>query len=622
MTLSVVELERPGATPFDGVLKTRLKSLAPLLAAGNVGLRHLSCTTRAASHPGSRAPTGDAMLEWDASDPAAAPRWMATQNPWRPDGPVLLLARDAWTHLEQRLMAAHFGRLYEWARPPEGAEGSWQLQDAGAFPAQAPGSLRGYLQPFHSFQFTLPLGAHGAVRSLAGFASQGWLVLAQARGWGRAVDFKAPHGELLTPARVREWQLPVNFEWLGAQLENDGACAWQERLGSREVVQVLAGGGGMNAQRVAEIARPLSSSIGLAADALADPLRRTLGAGDTGSALALLRLAHWHPDLFDQCVPAYASVLERTEGFHKAEWARALVRIWEHRETAADTASLARGIVAAALACHQLELAHEAVAVLLALRPEDEHAWGLQAQCLARTGQPGRALAICDRAAAAKPSGTPQLRLAAQLRERSLQMDQRWRRPYRHDEFELSLEPLHLQAASELAFQYRDEQIATMTGLPALSGSAKAHAWIADKLRETQAAYALIHPRWGFVGYVDLEVADQHAFFCFWIGTDFQGRGLAAPAARLACEWAFANGIELVMSTVYDDNTRSLRALRRAGFQVSELRALSPHDERTFVYRGARELEPSRAAALIRQFMNATNPEMRFPAAATLERTP
>jgi hypothetical protein len=133
----------------------------------------------------------------------------------------------------------------------------------------------------------------------------------------------------------------------------------------------------------------------------------------------------------------------------------------------------------------------------------------------------------------------------------------------------------------------------------------------------------------GFVGYLDLRVWQRTAFVCYWIGSDFQGLGLCAPAIALACDLALRNGIELLLSSAYDDNARSLRALLKCGFAVMDARAAPPDGDRTFLMLPTAPMSGEQARQRLVEFCANTNSGLRFvppadetapPSPETLER--
>ena len=185
-----------------------------------------------------------------------------------------------------------------------------------------------------------------------------------------------------------------------------------------------------------------------------------------------------------------------------------------------------------------------------------------------------------------------------------------WRRLWCESRGDLTLEPLDDFHASDLLHQYRDAGIATMTGLPELPTLVDVRAWIEGV--QGIPSFAVVHRTLGFVGYGELQVRDDLAFLCFWIGPDFRGERFSSRAALLLCECGATNGLRSVLSSVYDVNRRSLRSLARAGFIQLATRALAPHDERTFLYRSLNGAPIEQGESDIKAFVSQANPQVAF----------
>jgi RimJ/RimL family protein N-acetyltransferase len=152
-----------------------------------------------------------------------------------------------------------------------------------------------------------------------------------------------------------------------------------------------------------------------------------------------------------------------------------------------------------------------------------------------------------------------------------------------HPSLPLTLEPLDDSHAEAYWRQYRDPQIAIMTGLPALNTLDEVRSWIQSQPNEPgRVNFAVMHTDWGFVGFINLAVSAHAAFFCFWTGVDFQGSGFATAAGRLACTYAAQLGVPVMLTSAYKDNHRSIRALNRIGFTPLSIRALPPDQDRIF----------------------------------------
>jgi RimJ/RimL family protein N-acetyltransferase len=180
------------------------------------------------------------------------------------------------------------------------------------------------------------------------------------------------------------------------------------------------------------------------------------------------------------------------------------------------------------------------------------------------------------------------------------------------------LEPLDASHAEAMLYQYRDPQIAIMTGLPAMTTLESMQQWIDEQLRESAwAHFAIMHRDLGFVGYINLAISDHAAFFCFWTGVDFQGRGLATQAGKLVCDYARSFGVPVLLTSAYTDNQRSITALKRIGFTEIPIRALPPDHERIF-YAFAAEASPEMDfVAELRDYYCREKISLSFPDAKT-----
>ena len=161
--------------------------------------------------------------------------------------------------------------------------------------------------------------------------------------------------------------------------------------------------------------------------------------------------------------------------------------------------------------------------------------------------------------------------------------DAHWMVALKHPSLPIILEPLDESHAEAYWRQYRDPQIAVMTGLPALNTLDEVRRWIQSQPDEQgRVNFAVMHADWGFVGFINLAVSRHAAFFCFWTGVDFQGAGFATAAGRLVCAHAATLGVPVMLTSAYKDNHRSTRALSRIGFIPLSIRALPPDQDRVF----------------------------------------
>ncbi len=151
---------------------------------------------------------------------------------------------------------------------------------------------------------------------------------------------------------------------------------------------------------------------------------------------------------------------------------------------------------------------------------------------------------------------------------------------------ELRLEPLGHHHDQDFACQFYDPTIAERCCLPDFPSDEHWHHWLDDCWAiGDQRLYAVIDPEWGFVGSVSLVLHAGIGFVYYWIGRDFQGRGLATAAVRLLLDAASVqDGMRACYAKVFEDNTRSQRVLERLGFQALDI-CPSPPDEAERFYR-------------------------------------
>ncbi|HEY6925101.1 MAG TPA: GNAT family N-acetyltransferase, partial [Steroidobacteraceae bacterium] len=94
-----------------------------------------------------------------------------------------------------------------------------------------------------------------------------------------------------------------------------------------------------------------------------------------------------------------------------------------------------------------------------------------------------------------------------------------------------------------------------------------------------------MHGCWGFVGVVSLQRHEDSAYFYFWIGADYQGRGFGRRAARLLFQQAAATGVSHQFASAYASNQRSRAALEDLGFEQMDVAAAAPDDDLVFFHR-------------------------------------
>jgi len=147
----------------------------------------------------------------------------------------------------------------------------------------------------------------------------------------------------------------------------------------------------------------------------------------------------------------------------------------------------------------------------------------------------------------------------------------------------VALEPLTIAHAEAFFEQYRDPSIGKLTNLPPLTSTNEVRDWIAE---ETSIAnsynYAVLLPKEGFIGFVNLTVSEHAAFFGIWLGTKHQGKGLGTGIGQFVCQQSLELGLRVVLTSAFFTNPASISILKKIGFETLSVRADSPHDDRVF----------------------------------------
>jgi RimJ/RimL family protein N-acetyltransferase len=265
---------------------------------------------------------------------------------------------------------------------------------------------------------------------------------------------------------------------------------------------------------------------------------------DTAALLGALRASAYDPLVLQTMLPALIELAPPLDACQVRDWRVALERTWRQAEALAPAGVFRQWLATLALNLGYAGLARTVLEHVLHEQAHDQDALYLLAYCEAVTGRIERAIELLQ----AHPGEAAQ-RLLPQLLERLAARAPGY--------------AFHLDA---LLVQYRDREIGIAARLPELDSAAAAHAWLEREHAEGRCMhYAVMHRDWGLVGATGLSRIDDMAFFHFWIGVDFQGRGFGRAAARLSFEQARLSGIAEIFTSVYPDNRRSCTALEAIG---------------------------------------------------------
>ncbi|VTU27153.1 Acetyltransferase (GNAT) family protein [Variovorax sp. PBS-H4] len=321
-------------------------------------------------------------------------------------------------------------------------------------------------------------------------------------------------------------------------------------------------------------------------------------------------------DQFRNVWPYLILALRKNHRLDRTRIAQTLSRLWSNSTEPWDADSL-RGLARVANACFDISLSMKALHALRELDASVASDHLLEACCHAARGDLEQALSLSGTVLARAPHN----KVAVGLHEGWTQRKEGWRGPWHvpvAGRDGLHLEPLHVEHAQALAWQYRDPAIAAKTMLPALEEPSAARHWIEHRISDRHVVpYALMHREHGFVGSVEITVSDAEAFLCIWVGTDWQGQGLGRQMVAMACEHAFRCGIETMLTAAYDSNTASLRTLRGCGFADVNIRAEPPDHDRTFLYLLAQPYDQDEIVRRLLGFSVRAETGLIFPAPAS-----
>lgn len=514
---------------------------------------------------------------------------------WQPKNPVVVLFHDYFSYLSHRLLAVHYGKLMEYSdglldgqheleEAEDGNRGMrWVTAEKSALDNDLSGLFDTYVAKFNSAPIPYPQGALRLVDAISQICEQGCLMVAAARGVTSELRLRLTSFDDLTQCFKNNKTMPVNFHLIAHKLKSAKAVTDHVTLQKDKVLHISLFMHKDAQARVDTLVRDVDPAMFGHASALSQAMQSVNGDSAFEHRLTLLKLAAFDPHVLAAIHGPHFSRASKQVGFNREGWFQALDRVWSNYLPSQNNDCFHEQLASMAMHCGHWALARRALQSGLRARGPNAADLVQLAWCDARTGFLRRALATVNDAVALDPTHLLAREVRKKIEERLADWDNAWRQPVAHPELPLILEPLDISHADAMIFQYRDPQIAIMTGLPALTTLEEMQQWIAEQLQlDHWAHYAIMHTDRGFVGYINLAVSEHAAFFCFWTGVDFQGRGLATEAGKLACEFARQLGISVILTSAYSDNQRSIRALERIGFAEIPIRALPPDHERIF----------------------------------------
>jgi RimJ/RimL family protein N-acetyltransferase len=388
-------------------------------------------------------------------------------------------------------------------------------------------------------------------------------------------------------------RVPVNFHALALAQRAGGATVWNRQLAQDGVILHAAWCGDGAATGMQQLCPMLEAAHPEQEAALRRLMRAIVPASgsDPGAVLALIRQSSHDPAMLMAALDTLINAPPALSDCARHEWRSALAGVWQNYLPPVRDDGFACRLAQLAMQFGFLDLAKDSLRSALHCYGEDAYTLYLLAWCESRTGASREALPKLLHALALAPDYEAARRLQAELSEKL----QRWQhlpvfRPGLAADGPLRIEPLGPEHAADLRFQFRDEQIGTMTRLPAIESLEQAQAWIANETSVAgRHAYAVVHEQWGFVGVVAAHCAQQAAYFYFWIGSDYQHGGFGQRAAQLLFAQLRAAGLSEIYTSAERINYCSRHVLNKLGFLPLDVKSAPPDDSQEFYYSGDKD---------------------------------
>ena len=522
------------------------------------------------------------------------------------DNPVVVVANYVFDGLRQDLFGFHYGQMFEGriaiveteTRDRDGTGDTkhevayeWQpIERAHWLCAAWQRQLDRYRERLDSTGVLFPSGPLRCIDNISKLARRKYLLLSADKGvcteqdlrLYRTTDF-AFHGS---------FSLPVNYHALAECLSRQGARVDNIRHRDEGSIYHIAMCCGAAERRAAfdtcfeQIVRRLH---------LLNPddyftLKKTMETVSDKLAaeqlLALLRLGRYDYRMLDLMIePMLAKSADLTESSRRP-WHAALERSWKNYFPIGEADPFYFNLSLLAIALEFWSLAKETLRFGISVYGSARDSLHSLAHCEASTGRLDEAIALLEQARTSNEA-TERDDFHRALSDRlEARQSLSWYCAGVARDRELALEPLDVEHASAFFRQYRDPHIGIMTCLPEFATTDDVAEWIETTRQEPdRAAYAVVHQDVGFVGVVSLQRHRDTAYFCFWIGTDYQGRGYGERAGILLVRQAAACGVSELFTSAYADNFRSLRALSRLQFCKLDVQAPDTDENVAFLHR-------------------------------------
>ncbi len=512
------------------------------------------------------------------------------RKPWKTLNPCIVLAHDKWSSLPQRLFAVHYGKVLEAnlallknTIEPEKRSQQWKSVESNSFDSCFGALIDNYLTQFNSSPVPYPDNALAMIDRLASKLPRQYLLLSAAKGTASEHSLRLWSFSQLIDSYEKEGRFSVNFHFLSHHLHQLGSETIEVEMQKGLVLQIALHGHAEGKKRLSSMATKIDAGMFHHSIALNEAVS-TLGlSAALDSRLALLKLSQYDPAIFIASHAALIKSFTKSANFDHKSWRDALERVWGNYLPTTNSSKLHACMAPVAMHCGHWKLARSVILRGMQTFGRTANDLANLAWCETRTGHIKKARALIAEALRFEPENSLVEQVSQRIDDRLAKWDERWRVDLHHDVLPIVLEPLDLSHAEAFYYQYRDPQIAVMTGLPGLINLEEVKKWITEQDADpNRVNYSIMHADFGFVGYINLAVSEHASYFCFWTGVDFQGHGIATAAGRLACQYASKLGVNVMLTSAYSDNARSIRALKRIGFVELKIRALPPDQDRIF----------------------------------------
>jgi len=581
----------------------------------------------------------------------------------RTDNPIVILSLGYLQTLPSELYGVHEGKFmkatvesslsnesdevielrYDWQPHIEG-----NSSEKGVSDVLLQHMLYQYRHRFTSTIIQLPLTACGVLDTFAKISSGRYLLLAAEKGVSSEQHIRL--GGLTPPNQWRVGDAPplLNLHALSVHQQEQGAWVWNDQLEEASIEGNKVAGNSADgvvlhvalrhdergANQNSEIdkiknrrAKSFESILTILEDAHPTHLARLIDCvadlptemSVSTQRLSILRSSNYDPRVLKAAMAGLHQQPLSLSETARRDWTSALVRTWRNYLPLPHDdiyGNFYRDVAIFAAQLGHWGLAQECLCLGLNLFCENALDLHHLAYCEASTGATDDALSRLARAIDLAPDDESCQQLYAELYKRQQAWDAcTWYDPTVARDKELRLEPLGSEHVSSLLYQYRDPQIAEMTRLPVMHTAEDVEAWMAEQAEDAaRMTYAVMHACWGFVGMVNVHCADKAGYFYFWMGSDFQDRGLGQRATALLFRQTDKLGVRDIYTSAYTDNQRSLHALKRVGFKEVSLRALEPDERLIFLYlrREATAINGDEVKAGLKQLCTAIESPMCF----------